>query len=63
VLALLSLAATFARADYRPGIYGVAAILVCGVVYFALYSSKRLVAQAPEEEVALLQEARRELVR
>jgi ethanolamine permease len=53
LLALMSLAATCARAEYRPGVYGVAAILVCAVLYFALYSSRRLVAEAPEERAAL----------
>ena len=31
----------------------VAAVLGCAIVYFALYSSRRLVAQAPEEAAAL----------
>ena len=53
VLALLSLAATFARADYRSSVYGVAIILVLAVCYFAFYSSRKLVAQAPEEASAL----------
>ena len=39
----------------------VAYFLVIALVYFALYSSKRLVAQAPEEEVALIVEAQKEL--
>lgn len=61
LLSLISLAATFAVADYRPGVVGVAVFLVVALLYFGLYSSKRLVAQAPEEEVALIQEAEREL--
>jgi ethanolamine permease len=61
VLALLSLAATFAVPDYRPGVLGVAVFLIFALLYFALYSSKRLVAQAPEEEVALILEAQKEL--
>jgi ethanolamine permease len=61
ILALLSLAATFAVEDYRPGVYGVAAFLIIALAYFAFYSSRRLVAQAPEEEVALIQEAEKEL--
>jgi len=61
ILALLSLAATFAVEDYRPGVYGVAAFLIVALIYFAVYSSRRLVAQAPEEEVALIQEAEKEL--
>jgi ethanolamine permease len=61
LLAVLSLAATFAVPDYRPGVYGVAFFLLIAMIYFALYSSKRLVAQAPEEEVALIVEAEKEL--
>ena len=38
-----------------------ALFLVAAVLYFLLYSRKRLVAQAPEEEVALIAEARKEL--
>jgi ethanolamine permease len=60
-LALLSLAATFAVPDYRPGVLGVAVFVVIALLYFWLYSSKRLVAQAPEEEVALILEAEKEL--
>lgn len=56
-LALLSLAATFAVPDYRPGVWGVVAFVMIALLYFVLYSSKRLVAQAPEEEVALIIEA------
>jgi ethanolamine permease len=61
ILSLVSLAATFAAEQYRPAVYGVALFLVIALLYFALYSSKRLVAQAPEEEVALIQEAEKEL--
>ncbi|MFQ5751982.1 MAG: amino acid permease, partial [bacterium] len=60
-LSLISLVATFAVQDYRPGVIGVAIYLVFAILYFALYSSKRLVAQAPEEEVALIEEAEKEL--
>ncbi len=61
VVALLSLIATFSIADYRPGVLGVAFFLILALIYFAVYSRKRLVAQAPEEEVALLLEAQKEL--
>ena len=60
-LALLSLAATFAVQDYRPGVYGVVFFLVISMIYFGVYSSKHLVAQAPEEEIALIEEAEKEL--
>jgi ethanolamine permease len=57
-LALLSLTATFAVPEYRPGVYGVAFFLLLAVAYFAAYSSRRLVAQAPEEEAALTADPR-----
>jgi ethanolamine permease len=61
ILSLLSLAATFAVPDYRPGVYGVAVFMFVALFYFAFYSSKKLVAQAPEEEVALILDAQKEL--
>lgn len=61
LLALLALGATLAEESYRPGVAGVAVFLVLALLYFALHSSKRLVAQAPEEEVALIVDAEREL--
>jgi len=61
ILALIALGATFAVPDYRPGVLGVAIFLAITLLFFAVYSSKRLVAQAPEEEVALILEAEKEL--
>jgi ethanolamine permease len=61
ILALLAVAATFASDAYRPSVYRVAIFLVIALLYFAGYSSKRLVARAPEEEVALVAEAQQEL--
>ncbi|MFQ5733235.1 MAG: amino acid permease [Planctomycetaceae bacterium] len=60
-LALLALAATFTIAEYRPAVVGVAVFLLAGIAYFVLYSRHRLVAQAPEEENALIAEAELEL--
>lgn len=57
-LALLALFATFAVPEYRPGVVGVAITLGVALVYFAIYSSRRLVAQAPEEHNALVLEQR-----
>ncbi|MCH2583682.1 MAG: hypothetical protein MK138_02825, partial [Planctomycetes bacterium] len=54
LLSIAALGATIYREDFRSGIYGVAAFLVLGMVYYLVYSRHRLVAQAPEEEVALL---------
>lgn len=52
-LALLALGACFANPDFRPAVWATAVFLVGAIVYFLLYSRTRLVAQAPEESVAL----------
>jgi len=57
LLSLVALIATLTTPDYRPAIVGVAIFVVAGMIYFALYSRHRLVAQAPEEENALIAEA------
>lgn len=61
VLAIAALLATMLEPAYRPAILAVGLFLLVGMLYFALYSRKRLVAQAPEEEIALIAEAQREL--
>jgi ethanolamine permease len=61
VLALTALIACFAEAECRPAVYGLVLFLAVAVLYFLLYSRHRLVAQAPEEEMALLEEAKKEL--
>jgi ethanolamine permease len=61
VLSLIALIATLTTPDYRPAVVGVAIFVVAGMIYFALYSRHRLVAQAPEEENALIAEAEHEL--
>ena len=63
ILAVVALAATFSVPEFRPGMYGVAVFLAVGVAWFLCYSRHHLVAQAPEEEVALLAVARMELTR
>jgi ethanolamine permease len=52
VIALVSLVTMFTNDDYRPGLYGVAAYYVLGVIYFAIAGRHRLVL-SPEEEFAL----------
>jgi ethanolamine permease len=42
-------------------VYGVAVFLLVNILYFALVTRFRLVAQAPEEEVALMAAAQKEL--
>jgi ethanolamine permease len=52
VIAVVSLIAMFTNEAYRPGLYGVAAYYVLGVIYFAIAGRNRLVL-SPEEEFAL----------
>jgi ethanolamine permease len=61
ILALIALFACFSLEDYRPGVWGVAVWYVLGMLYFALVSRKKLVAEAPEEEFALIENAQSEL--
>jgi ethanolamine permease len=63
ILALVSLAATMAIETNRPGVIGTAVFLIVMIVYFFVYSRHKLVAQAPEEESALLEAAEAELRR
>jgi ethanolamine permease len=54
VIAVVSLLTMFTNDDYRPGLYGVAAYYILGVIYFAIAGRHRLVL-SPEEEFALTQ--------
>ncbi|HWH05706.1 MAG TPA: amino acid permease [Gaiellaceae bacterium] len=51
-IALVTLIAIFWNADYRPGVYGVAAFYLVALIYFAVAGRHRLVL-SPEEEFAL----------
>jgi ethanolamine permease len=51
-LAAISLVAIFLNSAYRPGVYGVAAYYVLGVLYFAIAGRHKLVL-SPEEEFAM----------
>src|SRR5206468_7162482 len=53
-LAAIALVSIFLNDAYRPGVYGVAAYYVLGVLYFAIAGRHRLVL-SPEEEFALTQ--------
>ncbi|MFL5797373.1 MAG: amino acid permease [Actinomycetota bacterium] len=53
-LAAISLVAIFLNSAYRPGVYGVAAYYVLGVLYFAISGRHKLVL-SPEEEFAMTQ--------
>jgi ethanolamine permease len=57
VLALISLVATFAIEDNRPGVVGTLVFVAAMYIYYFGYSRHRLVAQAPEEEQALIAQA------
>ena len=61
VLSLFALLACFAVPEYWPAVGGTAIFLLLCVVYYLLYSRHFLVAQAPEEEVALIARAEEEL--
>lgn len=60
-LSLMALVACFADPGYRPGVWGVAIFLAAMVLYFFLYSRRKLVSRAPEEENALLSSALQEI--
>ena len=53
ILALVALGACFANSDFRPAVWATAIFLIVAIAYFMVYSRTRLVAQAPEEQVAL----------
>jgi ethanolamine permease len=60
-LAVVALVACFLNGDYRPGVLGTVVFLAICLAYYFFYSRSRLVAQAPEEEVALIAKAEQEL--
>jgi ethanolamine permease len=57
LLSVLALAACFSIPAYRPAVVGVALFVAVALVYFLLYSRHRLVAEAPEEQIALSEAA------
>lgn len=61
ILSVIALVATFAIEAYRPGVWGTVIFLVVMYIYYFAYSRNKLVAQAPEEEVALMLAAEKEL--
>jgi len=60
-LSIFALIACFSVPAYRPGVIGTAIFLGICVLYFFLYSRKKLVSRAPEEEDALVGRAMREI--
>jgi ethanolamine permease len=63
VIAVVTLVVVFLVPAYQPGVIGVAVWYALGLLYFVVYGRHHLVAQAPEEEFALLMAARDELER
>jgi len=61
ILSLVALMATLADSSLESAVKGVICFLAVGLIYFFLYSRHHLVAQAPEEEVALIAEAKQDL--
>ncbi|MFK7847750.1 MAG: amino acid permease, partial [Rhodothermales bacterium] len=61
ILSVIALFACLAIPEYRPGVWGTAIFLGVAILYFWFYSRHHLVAEAPEEEVALIAEAQQEL--
>lgn len=61
ILSLVAMIACFSNQEYRPALFGTLIFLSIGIVYYLLYSRKRLVSRAPEEEIALLAAAENEL--
>jgi ethanolamine permease len=61
LLSLVALIATLSDQSLLPAVVGVIVFLILGMIYFFCYSRHHLVAQAPEEEVALIAEAKHEL--
>jgi ethanolamine permease len=58
IIAMVSLAALFLNADYRPGVVGVAIWFLVSIAYFALVGRRRLVL-SPEEAFAMRMDSRR----
>lgn len=61
VIATISGLSAFALPDNRAGVWGTLIFIVIAFAYYWGYSRHHLVAQAPEEEIALMLEAQKEL--
>ncbi len=62
IVSLIALAGTVALEGNRNGVYGTAVFVAGMFVYFWLHSRHRLVANSPEEAIALMQEAEKEII-
>lgn len=63
VIAIVTLGVLFVVPAYQAGVIGVAIWYALGLLYFVVYGRHHLVAQAPEEEFALLMAAAKDLER
>jgi len=63
IISIVTLIVLFTVPAYQAGVVGVAIWYGLGLLYFVVYARHHLVAQAPEEEFALLAEAAKELER
>ncbi|MEM7113851.1 MAG: ethanolamine permease [Chloroflexota bacterium] len=61
IIAVVSGLSAFAIPDNRPGVWGTVIFIIIAFAYYWGYSRHHLVANAPEEEIALLLEAQAEL--
>jgi ethanolamine permease len=59
VISIVTLIVLFTVPAYQAGVIGVAIWYALGLLYFVVYGRHHLIAQAPEEEFALLMEKRR----
>lgn len=60
LLSIVALLACFSIPLYRPAVVGTAFFLIAAIAYFLLHSRHRLVAQAPEEQLAIKIQPRRD---
>jgi ethanolamine permease len=61
VISVVALLASVALEDNRPGVVGAAIFVAAMFAYYWFYSRHRLVANSPEEAIALMQDAEREV--
>ena len=61
IIAVIAGISAFLDPEVRPGVIGTAIFVVVGFAYYWFYSRHHLVAQAPEEEIALMIDAQKEL--
>lgn len=61
-ISVIALVATFALKDNQPGVIGAAIFVGVLFMYYWFHSRHQLVAQSPEEAIALLMEAEKEVI-